>query len=50
MSLYESSTGEEKRGYALVGEEVIIIPKHLKSYIDYGTISRNHAMNTSENW
>ena len=44
--LYEGMTDEERLGYLLVKEGLIIVPDHLRSYIDYEAIARDHAMNT----
>ncbi|KAJ79737.1 Antirestriction protein (ArdA) [Enterococcus faecalis] len=43
--LFEGSTNEEKLGYALVDEGLIIVPVHLRNYIDYEAIGRDHVMN-----
>lgn len=45
--LYEGSTDEEKLGYVLVDEGLIIVPKHLRNYIDYEAIGRDYVLNTN---
>jgi len=44
--LYAGVTDEERLGYILVEEGLIIVPEHLRSYIDYEAIRRYHALNT----
>lgn len=43
--LFEGSTNEEKLGYVLYYEGMVIIPEHLRSYVDYEAIGRDYAIN-----
>lgn len=45
--IYEGSTDEEKLGYVLVNDGLIIVPEHLRIYIDYETIGRDYTLNTN---
>ncbi|WP_324254784.1 antirestriction protein ArdA [Enterococcus sp. BWT-B8] len=45
--LYEGSTDEEKLGYVLVDDGLIIVPEHLRNYVDYEAIGRDYALNTN---
>lgn len=45
--LFEGSTNEEKLGYVLVDEGLVIVPEHLRNYIDYEAIGRDHVLNTN---
>lgn len=45
--LFEGSTDEEKLGYVLVDEGLIMVPEHLRNYIDYEAIGRDYAINVS---
>lgn len=42
--LFEGSTNEEKLGYVLVKEGLIIVPEHLRNYIDYEAIGRDYVL------
>ncbi|MBL1231071.1 antirestriction protein ArdA [Enterococcus sp. BWB1-3] len=43
--LYEGLTDEEKLGYLLVDEGLIMVPEHLRNYVDYEAIGRDHVLN-----
>lgn len=45
--LFDGSTDEEKLGYVLVDEGLVIVPEHLRNYIDYEAIGRDHVFNTN---
>lgn len=45
--LPDGSTDEEKLGYFLFDEGLVIIPEHLRNYVDYESIGRDYAINTS---
>ncbi|EPI27676.1 antirestriction protein ArdA [Enterococcus faecalis] len=45
--LYEGSTDEEKLGYVLIDDGLIIVPEHLRIYIDYEALGRDYALNTT---
>ena len=45
--LYEGATDEEKLGYVLVNDGLIIVPEHLRIYIDYEALGSDYALNTN---
>ncbi|HBI1549256.1 TPA: antirestriction protein ArdA [Enterococcus faecalis] len=45
--LFEGSTDEEKLGYVLVDNGLIIVPENLRNYVDYEAIGRDYVLNTN---
>ncbi len=47
INFFEGSTNKEKLGYVLIDEGLIIVPEHLRNYIDYEVIGRDHVLDTN---